>query len=130
MAGLSGFTYDFYLYVGKDDSSQNTKYSSLQKSAEVVARLVETIPGNIGHKLLFDNWFTTLDLIRYLDEEGISSVGTISPNHLQGCPFVANKDLQRPPRGSFDYKIDNNSGICIVKWNDNSIVQLTSNFRF
>ena len=55
MAGLSGFPYDFYLYVGKDDSSQNTKYSSLQKSAEVVARLVETIPGNIGHKLLFDN---------------------------------------------------------------------------
>ena len=55
MAGLSGFTYKFYLCGGKDDSSQNTKYSSLQKSAEVVARLGETIPGNIGHKLLFDN---------------------------------------------------------------------------
>lgn len=68
--------------------------------------------------------------MRYLDEEGISSVGTICPNHLQGCPFVANKDLQRQPRRSFGYKIDNNSGICIVKWNDNSIVQLTSNFGF
>ena len=66
-------------------------------------------------------------IIHYLDKEGILSVGAICSNHLQCYPLVADKDLQKQPRGSFDYKIDNNSGICIVKWNDDSIVQLTSN---
>ena len=120
--------YDFYVYDGKDDSSQNTTYRGLQKSAQVVGRLAETIPRNIGHKLFFDSWFTTLDLIHYLDRERILSVGIIRSNRLQGCPLVANKDLQKQPKGSFDCKTDNNSGICIVKRNDKSIVQLTSNF--
>ena len=64
----------------------------------------------------------------YLKKEGLLAVGTIRSNHLQGCPLLSNKDLQKSAMGASDYRIDNNSGIIIVKWLDNSVVQLTSNY--
>ena len=47
---------------------------------------------------------------------------------MQGCPWLSNKDLQKSARGAPEYRVDNNSGIIIVKWLDNSLVQLTSNY--
>ena len=71
MADSSGFMLSFYLYPDKDDISQNTSCSSLQKSAQFVAKLGEAVTRNIEHKLFFDNLFTRLCLIYYLDKEGI-----------------------------------------------------------
>ena len=64
----------------------------------------------------------------YLKKEGLLAVGTIRSNHLQGCPLLNNKDLQKPARGASDYRVNNSSGIIILKWFDNSVVQLTSNY--
>ena len=64
----------------------------------------------------------------YLKKEGLLAVGTIRSNHLQGCPLLNNKDLQNPARGASDYRVNNSSGIIILKWLDNSVVQLTSNY--
>ena len=64
----------------------------------------------------------------YLKKEGLLAVGTIRSNHLQGCPLLNNKDLQKPARGASDYPVNNSSGIIILKWLDNSVVQLTSNY--
>ena len=128
-AGASGYMYDFYVYDGKsstDDVSE--KFNHLQKSAQVVARLCQDLPGHQNFKVFFDNWFTTLDLLHYLKAEGILAVGTIRANRLQQCPIDTSKDLQKLGRGSMDYRCDANSGIIIVKWVDNSVVQLTSNF--
>ena len=94
----------------------------------MVRKLGETVSRSIGHKLFFDNWYTTLDLIHLLDEEGILFAGIIHSNHLQECPPIANKHFQKHPIGSFDYKTDDSSGTCIVKWNDDSVVQLAPNF--
>ena len=92
----------------------------------------ETFPRNIGHKLCFDNWFTTLDLIHYLDKEGILSFSTYAQTAFKDVLLwqtrVCKNRLKKQPRHSLGYKIDNNNGICIVKWNNSTIVQLTSNF--
>ena len=64
----------------------------------------------------------------YLKKEGLLAVGTIRSNQLQGCPLLNNKDLQKPARGASDYRVNNSSGIIILKWLDNSVVQLTSNY--
>ena len=61
-AGANGFMYDFYLYGGKE-SNEVTHYNHLQKSVQVVAKLCEELPRNVGHKDFFDNLFTTLDLM-------------------------------------------------------------------
>ena len=81
-----------------------------------------------NHKLLFDNWFSTLELMLYLKNKEIFAVGTIRLNRLSGCSVSSNKDLQKAGRGSSDYRTDKNSGIIVVKWVDNNVVQLISNF--
>ena len=53
------------------------KYNHLQKCAQLVARLCDYLQGNIGHKLLFDNWFITIEFLIYLKEIGILAVGTV-----------------------------------------------------
>lgn len=127
-AGASGFMYDFYLYSGRELDVEQAPYSNLQKSAQVVAKLCIDLPRNVNHKVFFDNWFTTVDLMRYLKREGILAVGTIRGNRVQGCPLVGNKEIGKGNRGDLDYRVDNNSGVVIVKWLDNSVVQLCSNF--
>ena len=126
-AGSSGFMYDFYIYGGKEPTEEN-EYSQLQKSAQVVARLCLDLPRQMGHKVFFDNWFTTLDLMLYLKEKGLLAVGTIRGNRVKGCPLLSNKDIEKCDRGELDYRVDTNSGIIIIKWMDNSAVQLASNF--
>ena len=62
----------------------------------------------------------------YLKKEGLLTV--VRSNRLQGCPLLSNKDLQKSARGASDYLVDNNPGIIMLKWLDNSVVQLTSNY--
>ena len=126
-AGASGFMYDFYLYAGKENDD-NPDFQGLQKCAQVVAKLCKDLPRNVGHKVFFDNWFSTLELILYLKNEGLLAAGTIRANRLHNCPLKANKDIEKEGRGSMDYRTDNNSCIIIAKWVDNSTMQLVSNF--
>ena len=131
-AGSSGIMYDFFIYEGKstanNNENDNTDYDHLQKSAQVVAKLCQNLPSHKNHKLFFDNWFSTLELMLYLKNKGILAVGTIRLNRLGGCSASSNKDLQKAGTGSSDYRTDNNSGIVVVKWVDNNVVQLISNF--
>jgi hypothetical protein len=128
-AGSSGFMCDFFIYSGKDSTTEVSEGAqNLQKSAKIVVKLCEALPPNSGHKLYFDNWFTTLDLLLYLQQVGILACGTLRSNRLQKCPLKSNKDLKSAGRGSIDYRSDANSDIIIVKWFDNGPVHLVSNF--
>ena len=113
-AGSSGFMYNFLLYVGKTEASVPDKYNHLQKCAQVVAGLCKHLQGNIGHKLFFDNWFTTIYLLIYLKEMGILAVGTVRANRLKGCTLERNKAIEKQGRGSMDYRVDLNTGLFIV----------------
>ena len=126
-AGASGIMYDFYIYTGKA-ADEDSEYSDLQKSAQVVAKLCRDLPNNAGFKVCFDNWFSTLDLMHYLQDKGIFAIGTIRANRIQKCPLASNKELEKQGRGSSDHSVDMNSGIVIVKWVDNSTVTLASNY--
>ena len=69
-----------------------------------------------------------LGLLHQFRSKGIYAVGTIRLNRLRGCPLDANKDLIKNVRGAMNYRCDSNSGIMAVKWIDNSMVNLASNF--
>ena len=94
----------------------------------MVAKVCVDLPRNVGHKVFFDNWFTTLDLMLYFKKEGILAVGIITGNRIQGCPLVGKKEIEKGNCGGLDHQLDNNSGVIIVKWLDNNVVQLCSNF--
>ena len=126
-AGISCFMCDIFVYDKKNSSElDDGKFGHLQKFAQVVAKLCHHLPGHKNYKALFDNWFATLDLLHHLRSKGIHAVGTIRWNSLQGFPLDANKDLMK--NGAMDYNCDRNSGIMAVKWVDNSVVNLASNF--
>ncbi len=128
-AGSSGLIYDFYIYGGKDTTNpEEVDYAHLQKSAQVVAKLCKDLPCHKEHKVLFDNWFTTLDLLLYMKKRGTLACGTVGSNRLQGCLLQTNNELKKMGRGSLDYKSDANSGVIVAKWCDNNAVHAASNF--
>ena len=102
----------------------------------LVLRLTAGLSSNFGHKVYFDNLFSSIPLLCHLQARVhmVSSankrhmVCTIRANRMLG----ANKDLKNEKqlkelgRGSMDWRADANSGITAIRWYDNGIVQLVS----
>lgn len=103
-------------------------YPHLGVGGSVVVDLIAELPNDIHFKLHTDNFFTSVKLIDHLTSEGIGIVGTIRANRVERCPLKPVDQMKKEIRGSMDYKTDINSGLIIVRWNDNSVVTLASNF--
>ena len=56
--GVSEILYDFDIYL-EPDTDMCKKYG---KVGEVVLKLVETLPKNVGHKVYMDNLFSSINL--------------------------------------------------------------------
>ncbi len=61
-----------------------------------------------------------------LQKRSIWSIGTIRSNRVRQCPLKEESELKREGRGAYDYSVDANSGIRVVRWYDNKVVQLSS----
>lgn len=61
-----------------------------------------TDPAN--HKVFFDNFFTSYDLLCDLRRLGYRATGTISENRTKKCPLTNAKDMKKKARGEFDDK--------------------------
>ena len=93
--GSLGMMYYFFIYEGKptrNNGNGNTGYDHLQISAQVVVELCQNLRSHKNHKLFFDNLLSTLELMLYLKNKGILTVGTIRLNYLGGCSVSSNKD--------------------------------------
>ena len=64
-------------------------------------------------------WFSTLDLIIGLKQQGLCVTVPFRTNRLGGCPLLCDKELKKHGRGSCSYRIDANSGLLLLKWYDN-----------
>jgi len=125
LASKSGFVHDFEFYVGKGTIKSK---STLGLSGDIIIRLCDIIPRNKNYKLCFDNWFTSYQLMCNLKHFGILANGTVRINRMSGCQFKSDKELKKEGRGTYDSKIDTNSGIVGCKWFDNKFVHLFSNY--
>ena len=128
--GVSGMVYDFEVYTGASPKgNQDELGQNLGVGGNVVARLSSSLPINVGYKLYFDNYFTSVALMQYLQKKGIWAVATIRADRLKGAEKVLEdeKSLSKKGRGSSDWCVDANSNIVIIRWMDNGIVQLISN---
>lgn len=47
---------------------------------------------------------------------------------MRGCPLLEDKALLKKGRGHYDQKTEKTSGVTIIKWVDNKVVNLASNF--
>ncbi|KAF9797359.1 hypothetical protein SFRURICE_006341, partial [Spodoptera frugiperda] len=64
-----------------------------------------TIPEGLNYKLFFDNWYTSLPLLTYLNKKGILPIGTIKANRIPG--YKTNKPSTSGKRGRPSYELEN-----------------------
>ena len=126
--GISGVIYDFEIYTGKSTTAETKP--ELLMGGNVVYRLTRSLPENGNYKVFFDNFFTSIQLIIDLKNDGIWAVGTIRKDRLKGAQhyLLSEKDLKKKGRGSSDHVVEANSGINVIRWFDSGLVQLASNF--
>jgi hypothetical protein len=79
-----------------------------------------------NHKIFFDNFFTSYDLLKGLKDKGIGATGTVRDNRTRNCPLNDIKTFKKEIRGSHDYR--NDGTVEFVRWNDNSVVTIGSNY--
>jgi len=99
-------------------------------SVNVVVRLSRAIPKHKNHRVYFDNYYTTIPLITYLVSQGIHSLGTVRQNRIPNCNFLAEKVINKKPRGtSYEYvAVYDDIPVTSVLWKDNKLVTLLSSF--
>ena len=98
------------LYTGKDAKGNETGASQLLKSSQVVARLFETLPSDCNFKVAFDNWFSSVGLMKVLALRKIYSVCTFQLRRFRGLSFPDDRAMKKSGRGSFVQKQLNDPG--------------------
>ena len=71
--------HDFDVYQGKSDPRDKNK---LGLGASTVLKMCETPQKHANYNIFADNFFTSLELIEKLSEDGFFYVGTVRGNHL------------------------------------------------
>ncbi|KRX55395.1 PiggyBac transposable element-derived protein 3 [Trichinella sp. T9] len=60
--------------------------------------------------------------------EGIHTIGTIRRNRLKNAPLKTEKELKRAGRGAFHVCTTAENNLCIVRWHDSAVVDLSSTY--
>ena len=100
--------------------------SQLGLGGSVVMKLVSTLPTDT-YVLFFDNFFTSFRLLQSLVDKNIKATGTVRVNRIEDCPVMSVDQIKKLKRGSYDYSVDQATGIRVTRWHDNSVVTIASN---
>ena len=127
--GISDVVYDFEVYTGKNNKKKDNEIQGTLM-VKVVYRITWTRPTNKNNKILFDNFFSSIALLKLLKKERLLSVATLRKDRLKNAGKFLNsqKELKKRNWRSFDYILDYNSGITIMRWFENNSMELISNY--
>lgn len=124
LCSATGYCYKFDTYCGRTMNQPVTPLGT-----RVVTSLLDIVTDPSDHAVFFDNFFTSYELLCQLKERGFRATGTVRENRLKKCPLVSSKDMAKEPRGTYDYRFDVKSSVLAVRWKDNSIVTMASNYE-
>lgn len=115
-------------YTGKD--AQTSASSDDGMGATVVKKLLEVCTAPRAHIVVyFDNFFSSMQLlIDFIDSQGFRATGTVRENRTKKCPIMTKQEMEKKDRGFADYRFDKNYEILCLKWHDNNVVCLLTNF--
>lgn len=119
LADQCGYCYKFQICTGKTKEGVEKDLGG-----RVVRDLTHGLE-NKGHRLFFDNYFTSVPLLDDLHKQKIYACGTIKSKRLFLPKLLEDKQLKR---GDFDFSVSNN-GLLAVKWMDKKAVNLLSNYH-
>lgn len=127
LCGKSGIPYDFFIYQGTTTELQQTDLKNFGFCATSVLHLANRLESR-GHKLFFDNYFSSYPLLEILKKRGINAGGTIRLDRFCKPPLLSDAEMVKRGRGYSDSVVSNDDKIVVVKWQDNKSVHLASNF--
>ena len=118
----TGYLIRFEPYQGAQVAVAEDPYKSLGVGGAVVMRLTLALP-RAPYIIHTDNYFSTIKLAVTLKEKGMGLVGTVRSNRIEKCPIPS---LDKTERGAVEYRKDRISGVILIRWNDNNIVNVVS----
>lgn len=127
LCGKSGMAYDFLLHQGATMEVSEQVKTQLGLGAGVVYLLSQRIT-EANHKLYFDNYFTTYNLLELLAEKKIHAAGTARVCRFANPPLQSDKMMAKMPQGSCDEAVSHDGKVALVKWFDSRSVVMASNF--
>ena len=112
------------IYTGKQDGV----HYEFGLGGDVVLGLLDqiSVPPYAGHKIYFDNYFTSYQLMSHLRHLGYNAVATVRENRCGKCPVKSVNSIKKEPRGSYDYR--SSDDVLVIRWNDNAVVTIAANF--
>ena len=119
----TGYTYDFDVYLGK-----STATSGFGLAYDVVMNLVKSIV-NQGYHLFFDNFYTSVQLMRDLVGKGIRACGTIITNRKGFPPQLKNVKEFEKKSNRGDVRWVREGDILSMQWRDNKTVSFLSSIH-
>nr|XP_040563529.1 piggyBac transposable element-derived protein 3-like [Lepeophtheirus salmonis]XP_040563530.1 piggyBac transposable element-derived protein 3-like [Lepeophtheirus salmonis] len=128
MCSKGGYLDGFDLYMGKNDETPIDNVAKIGLGGNVVLNLIKKskLPANHGHKIFFDNYFTSISLMEELKTRGYLASGTCRDNRTEKCPISEKNWMKNEPRGAVDQRMSDD--ILLIKWKDNKEVSIATNF--
>lgn len=127
LCGKSGLAYDFVVYQGSTTEFDPEILCTFGSGATMVLHLANRIDRS-GHKLFFDNYFSTFQLFEILAQKKIYAAGTIRIDRFAKPPFTKDSEMKKKGRGCSEEVVSANGSVTCVKWYDNKCVALASNY--
>lgn len=98
-------------------------------SHTVVQNLLSIIANPEIHKIYMDNFFTSHELLSILATKNFFVTGTVREHRMFKCPLMSSKAMSKLERGFSDSRFDTRNKIAAVRWNDNRVVSVITNFE-
>lgn len=127
LCGKSGLAYDFVVYQGSTTEFDSESLDTFGAAATMVLHLVNRID-QPGHRLYFDNYFSTFNVFEILAQKQIFAAGTIRIDRFSKPPFSSDAEMHKKGRGCCEELVSSNGLVTCVKWYDNKCVALASNY--
>ena len=89
LSGVSGYTYDFEIFTGKEDNVVSEEETDCGASGNVVICLSRGVPNCSNFRIFLDNYFNSVDLQLALARHGILSLGTERLSRLHKTDLMA-----------------------------------------
>nr|CAI5834681.1 unnamed protein product [Callosobruchus analis] len=115
------------LHLSDNSGAQNQTHSNLGLGGDVVMSLLSVVKKPVNHQIFFDNFFSSFKLFVHLKNNGYFATGTIRENRTNKCPMENCKSFAKKKRGTYLSTYESESKVCIVRWQDNSVVTVASN---
>ena len=117
-----------YSYTGKDSTCPKSNDSLSTRVVEKMVGIVYQYFSFARHRIFFDNFFTSYQLMANLAQRNSKVIATVRENRTAGAykAMTSSKELSKKNRGSFHYRSDGTVFFC--KSNNNYFVNTFSNF--